>query len=235
MGRAVSSEFLVTTFTESDQQYSKVAMNAAGDFAIVWESYQDRPANTTATDAANSFGVYGQRFVRTSLIGTSPNIGPNGEYLDEFRANTTTDGDQRYPSIAMDDNGDFLVVWSGNGTRPGQTDSQGVFMQRFDLPSDKAGARVIQTYDATAQIQTVDEGQNIKTNVTTFIVTISEDLTGNPYDAGLRSVGRRPDRRSQRDESEQLEPREERRRDLGRRDALGLLFRRDHAHVTRSC
>ena len=42
-------------------------------------------------------------------------LGPNGEYETEFSVNTTQDGDQRYPSIAMDDNGDFVVAWSGNG------------------------------------------------------------------------------------------------------------------------
>ena len=48
----------------------------------------------------------------------------------------------------MDDNGDFVAVWSGNGkdySTP-TADNQGVFLQRFDLPTDTTGPRPIQTY-----------------------------------------------------------------------------------------
>ena len=62
----------------------------------------------------NSFGVYAQRYAgsRTTPART---LGPNGEIGSEFRLNATTDGDQRYPSVAMDANGDLIAVWSGNG------------------------------------------------------------------------------------------------------------------------
>ena len=54
----------------------------------------------------------------------------------------------------MDDNGDVVVAWSGNGKdySTGVADSQGVFLQRFDLPTDTAGPRPIETYayDASA-------------------------------------------------------------------------------------
>ena len=49
----------------------------------------------------------------------------------------------------MDDNGDFLVVWSGIGSVKSptdQSDTQGVFMQRFDLPTNTAGPIVINTF-----------------------------------------------------------------------------------------
>ncbi len=153
-GTPASNEFRVNTFTAGNQEYSKVAMDAAGDFTVVWESFQDRPATTSnSSSAATSYGIYAQRYVRSSLIGNPAYFtGPNGEYETEFAVNTTQDGDQRYPSIAMDDNGDFVVAWSGNGkdqnssTGTGTADSQGVFLQRFDLPTDTAGPRVIETY-----------------------------------------------------------------------------------------
>ena len=50
-GTAASGEFKVNTFTENNQQAAKVAMDAAGDFTIVWESFQDRPANGAGTDS----------------------------------------------------------------------------------------------------------------------------------------------------------------------------------------
>ena len=37
-GAAAGNEFLVNTSTSGNQQYSKVAMDEAGDFTIVWES-----------------------------------------------------------------------------------------------------------------------------------------------------------------------------------------------------
>ena len=123
---------------------------------MVWESYQDRTAfngiNRNPADAPDSFGIYGQQYVRNSLVGVAPYTGLNGEFQSEFAVNTTKDGDQRYPSIAMDDNGDFLVVWSGYRQRAGptdQSDTQGVFMQRFDQPTDTAGPIVINTFAQT--------------------------------------------------------------------------------------
>ena len=32
----------------------------------------------------------------------------------EFRVNSTTDGDQQYPSVAMDEVGNFFITWSSN-------------------------------------------------------------------------------------------------------------------------
>ncbi len=198
-GTAVSGEFQANTYTADNQQYSRIAMNAAGDFTVVWESYQDRSAFNggalNPADAANSFGIFGQKYVRNSLVGVpvypgGPTItGPNGELETEFEANSTIDGDQRYPSIAMDDNGDFLVVWSGNGMRPGHVDSQGVFMQRFDKPTDTAGPRAIETFNSTtAPRQLVLESGNINTAVTTFVVAFSEALSQVGGPGGAHSI-----------------------------------------------
>jgi hypothetical protein len=190
-GTAASNEFGVNTYTAGNQQYSKVAMDAAGDFTIVWESFQDPKVSTpNSSSGPTSYGIYAQRYVRSSLIGNPAYFtGPNGEYETEFGVNTTQDGDQRYPSIAMDDNGDVVMVWSGAGKdySTGTADSQGVFLQRFDLPTDTAGPRPIETYaydaSATGRPKEVHNNDNLTvlkadatTDVTKMVVSFSENM-----------------------------------------------------------
>src|SRR5687767_635397 len=49
--------------------------------------------------------------------------------LGEFQVNTYTSGPQRYPAVAMDADGDFVVVWQSN-QQDGNSD--GIFAQRFN-------------------------------------------------------------------------------------------------------
>ncbi|MCE5303777.1 MAG: hypothetical protein LLF97_11820 [Planctomycetaceae bacterium] len=179
-GKAVGNEFCVNTFTDNNQQYSDVAMNAAGDFVVVWQSYQDKDGST---DTPNSYGIYGQRFVRNGLVSTTTAYGSNGQYLQEFAINTTTDGNQLYPSVSMDDNGDFIVVWSGNGTKTTPKDNQGVFLQAFRQLTDTAGPRVVMTIDTTQSpnnillnMETV--ANTVKTIKVTFTEMLNTDKAG---------------------------------------------------------
>ena len=60
----------------------------------------------------------GQATTRTAAAGAS--IGQQYSSLGlpvggEFRVNTYTTGDQSYPDIAMDQNGDFVVTWASSG------------------------------------------------------------------------------------------------------------------------
>jgi hypothetical protein len=111
-GAAQGGEFQVNTTTQGDQIYSKVAMNRDGNFIITWQSYgQD----------GSGWGVYGQRYDATG-------VAQGGE----FQVNTTTQGDQAYPTVAMDGKGDFVVTWSSK-TQPGNPFSNwAIDAQRFD-------------------------------------------------------------------------------------------------------
>ncbi len=62
---------------------------------------------------------------------------------------SSTGGTQWAPSIAMDDNGDFIVAWSGQG--PGDTD--GVFLQKFQSDGTPIGT-ITRINDVTAGNQT---------------------------------------------------------------------------------
>ena len=99
-------EFRVNTYTADAQREPEIAMSADGDFVVTWSSWgQDGFAN----------GVYAQRY------------GASGGSLGaEFRVNPSTAGNERYASVAMDDDGDFAVTWM-------QSDGSavGVFAQRY--------------------------------------------------------------------------------------------------------
>lgn len=105
-GNPVGREFLVNSYTPFDQSYVEVAGDASGSFVVVWSSdYQD----------GSDSGIFGQRYDAA---------GNRSE--TEFQVNTYTSNDQRWPSVAADASGDFVVAWS---TPDGSID--GVFGQRF--------------------------------------------------------------------------------------------------------
>ena len=99
IGNPLSNETLVnSTFTAGNQTERSVAMDADGDFVVVWASQGEDPDG--------SWGIYGKRF---SYDSTQPN---NLKAGAEFRVNTIITNDQLSPAVAMDNYGDFVVVWA---------------------------------------------------------------------------------------------------------------------------
>lgn len=105
-GTAQGAEFRVNTTTTGDQKAPDVVMDGAGDFTVVWQSFQD----------GSGFGVYARRYDSTG----SPVSG-------EFQINTTTLGDQIDPHIAMETAGDFVVTWGSNNGDTGY----GIYAQYY--------------------------------------------------------------------------------------------------------
>jgi hypothetical protein len=172
-GERQGTEFLVHTYVTSSKLEASAAMEANGDFVIVWASYQDN------LGLFSGLGIFGQRFASSGdRIGTefqvhtfrtqeqrNPSVSADDDgdfvvawhsYLQdgsfrgvfaqrfssdgarvaaEFRANTVTSSAQEYPSVALDPDGDFLVVWQSfqDGS------STGVFGQRFASSGDRIG------------------------------------------------------------------------------------------------
>jgi hypothetical protein len=120
---------LVNTYTGSNQVQPAVAQDSQGDYVTVWASYgQD----------GSGYGVYGQRF---NAAGTKQG--------NEFRVNTTTTETQSHPSIAMDANGDFVVVWQSY-TQDGS--SYGVYAQRYNSSGIAQGSEFrVNTYTTSGQ------------------------------------------------------------------------------------
>jgi hypothetical protein len=108
-------EFQANTRKSNKQENPAIAMDAEGNFVVVWNSYlQDGSSN----------GIFGQRF--------DSNCNPAG---DEFQINTETSGNQREPAVAMDAEGNFVVTWYG----PGE-DKEDIFARRFNSNGQPLGS-----------------------------------------------------------------------------------------------
>ncbi|MCA9094757.1 MAG: hypothetical protein KDA68_14820, partial [Planctomycetaceae bacterium] len=110
------SEFQVNTWTSLDQRYQSVGMDADGDFVIAWQSnLQD----------GSGYGIYAQRY---NALGV-----PQGS---EFLVNSTTAGNQVFPAVDMDDDGDFIITWM---SKLQDGSGYGIYAQRYNalgVPQD---------------------------------------------------------------------------------------------------
>lgn len=102
------SEFQVNTYATGHQWLPHIAMDATGDFLIVWNSAID----------GSGWGVAAQRF---NALGV-----PQG---GEFQANTYTTGAQWAANVAMNAGGDFVIDWQSNGQEGAST---GIYAQRYN-------------------------------------------------------------------------------------------------------
>ncbi len=128
-GAAQGSAFLVNTFTTNDQVSPTVAMDAAGDFVVAWQSYGQGGA---------AYGIYARRYNSSGAAQGS-----------EFKVNTYTTGWQGAPTVAMDATGDFVVTWTGIGTGD---PSYGIFAQRYNSSGMAQGSEfLVNTYTTNGQ------------------------------------------------------------------------------------
>ncbi|UCE74923.1 MAG: fibronectin type III domain-containing protein, partial [Methanomassiliicoccales archaeon] len=120
-GSALGSEFRVNNYTSWAQEFPSVAMDSAGNFVIAWQSnWQD----------GSDYGIYAMRYDSNgNELAPPPTVLKGGESGNEFRVNNYTILDQRYPSVAMDPVGNFIIAWSSYGQ---DGDMYGAFTQRFD-------------------------------------------------------------------------------------------------------
>ena len=105
-GTPVGIEFQVNTYTQDSQSDPFVAMDAIGNFIIVWHSEgQD----------GSGLGIYAQQYAADGTpLGT------------EFQVNTYTQEHQGFPSVAMNTTGNFIIVWHGEGEN-----GIGVYARRY--------------------------------------------------------------------------------------------------------
>ncbi|NUQ35621.1 MAG: hypothetical protein HUU29_11860 [Planctomycetaceae bacterium] len=115
-GVAQSGEVLVNTEEEDDQILPKIAMDSDGDFVVTWRSDQD----------GSGTSVHAQRF---DAAGAAQGA--------EFQVNTFTYANQTRPDVAMNADGDFVIVWESSYQ---DSDGAGIFMQRYDADGNAQGA-----------------------------------------------------------------------------------------------
>ena len=108
-------EFQVNTYTTSFQSAAAVASDSAGNFVVVWTSSQGSGSDTSL------HSVEARRF---DVLGA-----PQGA---QFQVNTYTTDRQEHPAVAVDADGDFMVVWTSDGSAGSDTDMGSIQGRRYD-------------------------------------------------------------------------------------------------------
>ncbi|HEY7574498.1 MAG TPA: RTX toxin, partial [Thermoanaerobaculia bacterium] len=161
---ALGPEFPVNTYTTGAQTAPAVAAADSGGFVLAWESLNQD---------GSQLGVFARVF------------GADGAPLSgEIPVNTHTTSNQREPSVAADDAGNFVVVWRGSG-QDGSGD--GIFGQRFDADGVPAGAEFqVNTFTTSSQ-----EVPAVSMNGTGEFVAVWQSFAGDANGFGI--AGRRFD------------------------------------------
>ena len=126
-GTPLTGEFLVNQSTLGDQMNASVAMDAAGDFVVAWQSPD-----------ANGYGAYARRYGSTGA--------PMG---NEFQVNQFTTGDQAKPVVAMNTAGDFMAAWESSVQDGG---TSGIYGRRYNSAGVAQGNEFrVNTYTTNSQ------------------------------------------------------------------------------------
>ena len=136
-GEMIGGEFQVNTYTTEDQLQPSVDAGPDGAFVVVWTS-----DGSDGTDSSSDS-------IRARLYGSDG--APQG---GEFQVNTYTTGSQNNPSVAMESDGSFVVVWSSSGSYGTDADGTSVQASRFASDGTQIGSQFqVNTYTTGSQRQ----------------------------------------------------------------------------------
>lgn len=154
-----------------DQVNASVAVDADGDFAVAWNGNGAEPDPNDARNEATVTnhdinGVFFRRFTSSGTTGTFDYAGA------QARANKTSSGEQRFPTIAMTPAGETVVLWSGVGVG----DQHGVFARRYKSTTDTAGPLAVQLLAPDANRTMINAGDNLFYSPNSLLVVFDEQL-----------------------------------------------------------
>lgn len=121
-GSATGVEFQVNSYTSGHQDWAAVSSDGDGNFVVVWESL-----GSPGTDTSG-WSVQGQRFDFDGAL--------DG---DQFQVNSYTYAHQQLPDVAVDSQGNFVVVWESSVSPGTDVDSGSIQGQRFDSSGTAVG------------------------------------------------------------------------------------------------
>ena len=146
-----SGFFYVNTNYAGNQKEPDVAMDANGNFVVVWAD--DSDGNTT-------YEILMRRFDKT------------GKALsDVTKVNTVADGQQVKPKIAMADDGKFVVVWQDSSAGYDQ-----VFMRGFNANGSERFAQKVAAGGSTGTYRNPDIAMS---STGDFVIAWEDDSDGN--------------------------------------------------------
>jgi hypothetical protein len=119
-GVALAADARLNVFTTGAQSFATVDVAADGRFVVAW-----------ASDGQDGYesGVFGRRLDASGM-----------PLAVEFQVNTITTRSEYDPALAVDADGDFVVVWSRYDATTYLTS---VFGQRFDSAGTKLGSEIL--------------------------------------------------------------------------------------------
>jgi hypothetical protein len=132
LSTTASGEFLINTYTESEQKMSSTTALSDGGFVVTWQSANqyDSAGGTHAKD------VYAQMY---NADGTTQG--------SEFLVNTTTGGSQDYASITALNDGGFVITWTSTN---GQDDyGEGIYAQMYNADGTTQGSEFLVNTETT--------------------------------------------------------------------------------------
>ncbi|MFC1849892.1 hypothetical protein ACFL27_06755 [candidate division CSSED10-310 bacterium] len=135
-GNRAGSQFQVNAYTTSNQGYPDVSFDNEGDFVVVWDSFGSNYGDTSNNS------VQAQRF------------NADGSFLgSQFQVNTYTYYSQFEPAVNMDNDGDFVVVWSSISNYT-DTSNTSIQAQRFSSDGNIVGSQFqVNTYTTGRQFE----------------------------------------------------------------------------------
>ena len=140
-GTPKGNEFLVPSETYPNDQNSEVAIDDEGNFVIIWHGY--------GGIASASEDIYGRRFDK------------DGNALgSDFTINQYTTGTQWVPEIAMDADGDFVVVWESIGQLSGRDNYVRLFNSDRTAKGDEflINTNITTNFQVGARVAMDDDG-----------------------------------------------------------------------------
>ena len=172
-GASVGSEFLVNSYTASDQYNPVITALNDGGFVIAWESYGHED------DDVHGYGVYVQIY---DASGTK--VG------DEFLVNTYTSSDHNFQSITALNDGGFVIAWY---TRGEDGSDPGVYAQIYDASGNTVGTEFnvnpdTEYYYNTPSITTLDDGDFVITWFLTNVYAQRYVLEGDTFTTDISSI-----------------------------------------------
>jgi hypothetical protein len=122
----IGTEFLVNTYTTSDQKYPSIAGLLNGNFVIVWQGERQ----------GDNQGISARCFNSTAALGA------------EFPINTFTTGIQSRPSVVGLSDGNFVVVWESNST---DGSGYGIYGQRANATGTLGSQFLVNSFTTNDQ------------------------------------------------------------------------------------
>jgi hypothetical protein len=161
------TQFQVNTSTAATQQSPVLIMTPAGSYLIVWHSL-----SSTGTDSS-SWSIAARWF--------DPPAMPLGS---DFQTNSVTTGPQTFPSVALDENGGFWVVWQSTRSPGNDTSGDSIVGRRYDDMGNSIGGDFqVNTYTTSSQSRPA-----VASNQAGDFVVVWDSIGSSGTDTSFRSV-----------------------------------------------